>query len=83
MLSRTGLCPHPMANLFVKDTRLNFYGVAYNSEDRSRASCSESECSFDEHCQADRKCCVNRCGGRVCTEASESRDFLCLTFHGI
>lgn len=69
LLSRTGLCPHPLNNLVVKDNRLNFYGVGYRIADSSRSSCSESECQGDEECQADRKCCVNRCGGRVCTVA--------------
>lgn len=39
-------------------------------------TCLESECIEDSHCDADRKCCKNRCGGMVCTQAGMSMFFL-------
>lgn len=34
-------------------------------------TCVESECIEDSHCDADRKCCKNRCGGMVCTKTGK------------
>lgn len=66
-LSRTGLCVKPENNFKIKDPRLNFWGVAYVLPDDVNPKCTESECSEDSHCDADRKCCRNYCGGMVCT----------------
>lgn len=66
-LSRTGLCVKPEENFKIKDPRLNFWGVAYVLPDDANPKCTESECSEDSHCDADRKCCKNYCGGMVCT----------------
>lgn len=66
-LSRTGLCVKPEDNFKIKDPRLNFWGVAYVLPDDANPKCTESECSEDSHCDADRKCCRNYCGGMVCT----------------
>lgn len=35
-------------------------------------TCLESECVEDSHCDADRKCCKNRCGGMVCSRTGKS-----------
>ena len=69
-LSRTGLCVNPAENFKIKDPRLNFWGVAYVLPDDANPKCTESECSEDSHCDADRKCCKNYCGGMVCTPTS-------------
>ncbi|XP_029199022.2 uncharacterized protein LOC114963916 [Acropora millepora] len=66
-LSRTGLCVNPSENFKIKDPRLNFWGVAYVLPDDANPKCTESECAEDSHCDADRKCCKNYCGGMVCT----------------
>ena len=70
-LSRTGLCVNPAENFKIKDPRLNFWGVAYVLPDDANPKCTESECSEDSHCDADRKCCKNYCGGMVCTPTSK------------
>ena len=70
-LSRTGLCVKPENNFKIKDPRLNFWGVAYVLPDDVNPKCTESECSEDSHCDADRKCCRNYCGGMVCTPTSK------------
>lgn len=71
-LSRTGLCVKPEENFKIKDPRLNFWGVAYVLPDDANPKCTESECSEDSHCDADRKCCKNYCGGMVCTPTSKN-----------
>lgn len=73
-LSRTGLCVKPEANFKIKDPRLNFWGVAYVLPDDANPKCTESECSEDSHCDADRKCCRNYCGGMVCTPTMRDPD---------
>ena len=35
-------------------------------------TCLESECVEDSHCDADKKCCKNRCGGMVCSRTGKS-----------
>lgn len=71
-LSRTGLCAKPENNFKIKDPRLNFWGVAYVLPDDANPKCTDSECSEDSHCDADRKCCRNYCGGMVCTPTSKT-----------
>ncbi|XP_068702729.1 uncharacterized protein [Montipora foliosa] len=66
-LSRTGICVNPAENFKIKDPRLNFWGVAYVLPDDANPKCTDSECSEDSDCDADRKCCKNYCGGMVCT----------------
>ncbi|XP_078370162.1 uncharacterized protein LOC144653898 isoform X2 [Oculina patagonica] len=82
-LSRTGLCAKPENNFKIKDPRLNFWGVAYVLPDDANPKCTESECSEDSHCDADRKCCKNYCGGMVCTPTMRDPDpckkFMCPT----
>lgn len=73
LLSRTGLCPASDSNYQIKDQRLNFYGQAYYlPPDRQTMGheCEESDCDFDYQCHANRRCCQNVCGARVCTEAT-------------
>ena len=70
-LSRTGLCVKPENNFQIKDPRLNYMGIAYVHPDDANPKCTESECSEDSHCDADRKCCRNYCGGMVCTPTSK------------
>lgn len=73
-LSRTGLCAKPENNFKIKDPRLNFWGVAYVLPDDANPKCTDSECSEDSHCDADRKCCRNYCGGMVCTPTMRDPD---------
>lgn len=63
---------NPSENFKIKDPRLNFWGVAYVLPDDANPKCTESECAEDSHCDADRKCCNNYCGGMVCTPTSKS-----------
>ena len=65
------MCVKPEDNFKIKDPRLNFWGVAYVLPDDANPKCTESECSEDSHCDADRKCCRNYCGGMVCTPTSK------------
>ena len=62
---------NPSENFKIKDPRLNFWGVAYVLPDDANPKCTESECAEDSHCDADRKCCKNYCGGMVCTPTSK------------
>ncbi|XP_002164889.2 uncharacterized protein LOC100202550 isoform X1 [Hydra vulgaris] len=69
LLSRTGICPSPVNNFVVKDTRLNFFGLSITLPGDEYPSCYANECLDDQECSGDKKCCVNHCGAQVCTEA--------------
>lgn len=79
ILSRSGICPDPMVNFAVRDTRLNFYGFQYLLPGDENPPCTETECHYDEDCHGDRKCCSNHCGAQVCTE-SERDPHPCANF---
>jgi hypothetical protein len=72
-LSRTGLCPDPSRNFQKRDRRLNYFGnaIVIKKGGNKEVTCLESECVEDSHCDADRKCCKNRCGGMVCTRTGK------------
>ena len=73
-LSRTGLCPNPATNGYIRDNRLNLDGMAViRKSDPPVPSCEESECSEDNHCEGNKKCCKNRCGGSVCTPSGKPK----------
>lgn len=70
LLSRTGVCPAANTNFQMKDQRLNFYGQAYYLPPDPATmghECEEAECYTDHQCHADRRCCQNVCGAKVCT----------------
>ncbi|XP_046852398.1 uncharacterized protein LOC124445693 [Xenia sp. Carnegie-2017] len=75
-LSRTGICPDPSRNFQKRDRRLNYFGnvIVMKKGSNKEVTCLESECIEDSHCDADRKCCKNRCGGMVCTQAVRDPD---------
>ena len=75
-LSRTGLCPDPSRNFQKRDRRLNYFGnaIVIKKGGNKEVTCLESECVEDSHCDADRKCCKNRCGGMVCTRTVRDPD---------
>lgn len=74
-LSRTGVCPDPSRNFQKRDRRLNYFGNAILVKKGNKdVTCVESECIEDSHCDADRKCCKNRCGGMVCTKTVRDQD---------
>ena len=74
-LSRTGICPDPSRNFQKRDRRLNYFGnaIVIKKGGNKEVTCLESECVEDSHCDADRKCCKNRCGGMVCTRTGKNR----------
>lgn len=69
LLSRSGICPKPIENFYVKDARLNFYGTSYTLPGDEKPDCNRNECTGDDECSGDQKCCTNHCGASICTEA--------------
>lgn len=68
-MSRSGICPKPIENFYVKDARLNFYGTSYTLPGDEKPDCNRNECTGDDECSGDQKCCTNHCGASICTEA--------------
>lgn len=76
------MCPDPNHNYQKRDRRLNYFGNAIVVKKGSKdVTCLESECIEDSHCDADRKCCKNRCGGMVCTRAGKKTEITYTSFY--
>ena len=69
IMSRSGICPHAIDNMEIKDVRINFYGLGFLLPSDDQPPCLLQGCRDDGDCSGNSKCCKNYCGSLVCTPA--------------